>query len=71
MANLKDNLTIKILQKAEDERYGILAGVAYDGGQALALVRAFEAKRSPGMLLLFPLTVHQLGGSFLKYCLDM
>lgn len=71
MSGLSNNRTLQILRKAEDEKYGILAQVVYDAGQALAFVRAMEAKRSPGILQMFPVTVQQLGGSFLKYCVDM
>ena len=71
MSGLQNNLTLDILRKAEDGRYGVLAGVVYDGGQALAFVKAMENKKSPGILQMFPITIHQLGPSFVKYCLDL
>lgn len=71
MSGLKNNRTLEILRKAEEGRYGILAQCVYDANQALAFVRACEAKRSPGILQLFPITVKLGGGPFLRYCIDM
>lgn len=71
MSGLTNNRTLEILRKAEDEGYGIIAQVIYDANQALAFVRGLEAKRSPGILQMFPITVKHGGGAFLKYCLDM
>lgn len=65
------NRTLEILSRAEAGGYGILAQVAYDAGMAKALVEALEAKRSPGMLLLFPVTLEHGRGPFLRYCLDL
>ncbi|WOO82050.1 Putative fructose-bisphosphate aldolase [Vanrija pseudolonga] len=71
MSGLKNNRTLEILRKAEEGRYGILAQCVYDANQALAFVRACEAKRSPGILQLFPITVKLGGGPFLRYCIDI
>lgn len=71
MSGLKNNRTLEILRKAEEGKYGILAQVIYDTNQALATVRGLEAKRSPGIVQMFPITVMHGGPAFLKYCLDI
>jgi fructose-bisphosphate aldolase class II len=71
MSGLENNRTLQILKKAEEGRYGIIAQVVYDTNQAWAFVRACEAKRSPGILQMFPVTVMHGGGAFLRYCLDI
>ncbi|KAF7560808.1 hypothetical protein G7046_g3339 [Stylonectria norvegica] len=56
----QDNRTLQILEAASRGKYGVLAAVCYNIEHLTALVRAAEAKRSPLILLLFPLTVRQL-----------
>lgn len=71
MSGLSDNRTLRILQAAQKGGYAVNAQVVYDAGQARAYVDACERKRSPGILMLFPISVQQQGGPLLRYCLDM
>ena len=57
---LRSNRTLSILQKAEQEEYGVLAAIAYNIEHVTALVRAAEACRSPLILQLFPSTLIQV-----------
>lgn len=70
MSDLKDNLTLKILSRAEQEGYGIHAQVCYDVQSVVAFVRAAEKARSPAMVQVFPATLSQFGKPFLRFCLD-
>lgn len=71
MSGLTQNRTLQILNAAQEGGYAVNAQVVYDAGQALAYVRACERKRSPGILMMFPISVQQGGGAFLRYCLDV
>ncbi|EJT49855.1 hypothetical protein A1Q1_01007 [Trichosporon asahii var. asahii CBS 2479] len=71
MSGLTSNRTLQILKKAQEGGYAVNAQVVYDAGQARAYVDACERKRSPGILMLFPISVQQQGGAFLRYCLDI
>ena len=71
MSGLTSNRTLQILRKAQEGGYAVNAQVVYDAGQARAYVDACERKRSPGILMLFPISVQQQGGAFLRYCLDI
>lgn len=71
MSGLTNNRTLQILKKAQAGGYAVNAQVVYDSGQARAYVDACERKKSPGILMLFPISVQQQGGAFLRYCLDM
>ncbi|CAO1613021.1 unnamed protein product [Parajaminaea phylloscopi] len=70
MPSLDDNLTLKILAKAEAEGYGVHAQVCYDTPSVVAFVRAAEKARSPAILQMFPATLRQFGRPFLRFCLD-
>ncbi|KAG7060474.1 fructose-bisphosphate aldolase class-II [Colletotrichum scovillei] len=54
------NRSLQILQAATEGRYGVLSVVIYNIEHLTAVVRAAEAKKSPMLILLFPLTVKQL-----------
>ncbi|KAF7187248.1 putative fructose-bisphosphate aldolase [Pseudocercospora fuligena] len=51
---LPTNKTAQILAKAEKEGYGVIAAIAYNIEQILALVKAAENTRSPLILQFFP-----------------
>ncbi|KXT17931.1 hypothetical protein AC579_5895 [Pseudocercospora musae] len=51
---LATNKTAQILAKAEKEGYGVIAAIAYNIEQILALVKAAENTRSPLILQFFP-----------------
>ncbi|CAK9780302.1 aldolase [Cutaneotrichosporon oleaginosum] len=69
--SIETNRTLQILASAAAGHYAVLAQVVYDGTQAHAFVRACEARRAPGILQLFPVTLTHLGAPFLRYCLDV
>lgn len=71
MSGLENNRTLQILKAAEEGKYGVIAQVIYDTNQAWAFVKGLEAKRAPGIIQMFPVTISQCGGAFLKYCLDI
>ncbi|KAK0376652.1 fructose-bisphosphate aldolase class-II [Colletotrichum paranaense] len=54
------NRSLQILQAATEGKYGVLSVVIYNIEHLTAVVRAAEAKKSPMLILLFPLTVKQL-----------
>ncbi|KAK1705807.1 fructose-bisphosphate aldolase class-II [Colletotrichum lupini] len=54
------NRSLQILQAATEGKYGVLSVVIYNVEHLTAVVRAAEAKKSPMLILLFPLTVKQL-----------
>ncbi|KAK1450732.1 fructose-bisphosphate aldolase class-II [Colletotrichum cuscutae] len=54
------NRSLQILQAATKGKYGVLSVVIYNIEHLTAVVRAAEAKKSPMLILLFPLTVKQL-----------
>ncbi|KXH51951.1 fructose-bisphosphate aldolase class-II [Colletotrichum nymphaeae SA-01] len=54
------NRSLQILQAATEGGYGVLSVVIYNIEHLTAVVRAAEAKKSPMLILLFPLTVKQL-----------
>lgn len=45
--------------------------LSYDALAAVALVRAAERSRSPAILMIFPVTMHWGGKSFLRYLVDL
>lgn len=52
-----NNTTIRILRKAERERYGVIAAIAYNLEQIHGLVTAAEEARSPVIIQFFPWAV--------------
>ncbi|KAK1636326.1 fructose-bisphosphate aldolase class-II [Colletotrichum phormii] len=54
------NRSLQILQAATEGKYGVLSVVIYNIEHLTAVVRAAEVKKSPMLILLFPLTVKQL-----------
>jgi len=60
-AKLKDNKSIAILDAAERGGYGVVSHVCYNFEQIIAVARAAEAKKSPAMILLFPIAMKQYG----------
>ncbi|KAJ6618006.1 aldolase [Mycena sp. CBHHK59/15] len=71
MANsLVGNRTVKLLIKAEQGGYGILAQTCYDAHSVIGLVRSAERMKSPAILQLFPVTLAYGKGPFLQFCLN-
>lgn len=50
----KSNRTLEILRKAQEEKYGVIAIIAYTFDQAVTIVRTAERMKSPIMILVFP-----------------
>ncbi|CAO1636968.1 unnamed protein product [Sympodiomycopsis kandeliae] len=68
--SIKDNRTLKLMRDAEAGGYCIYAQVCYDIQSVVAFVRACEKFRSPGMIMIFPVSMVSFGKPFLRFCLD-
>ncbi|KAF2629845.1 fructose-bisphosphate aldolase [Macroventuria anomochaeta] len=63
----QNNLTWRILHKAQKNSYAVGAFNCYNDDGVLAVIRAAEAKKSPAIIQLFPWTLHFQGPDFVRY----
>lgn len=64
------NKHLSILKRAEEERYGVIAAIAYNIEQILGLIRAAEKARSPLILQFFPWAITFSDGLLLRTAAD-
>lgn len=58
LKDTKDNIAVKILRHAAENKYGVPGLVVYNLETVVAAIRAAEKKNSPLQLLLFPWSLH-------------
>lgn len=61
-----NNTTLKILRHAEQNRYGVLATIAYNLDHVIAMIQAAENKRSPLIIQLFPWAIVHSNGDLIR-----
>lgn len=66
----KKNRHLSILQHAEENRYGVIAAIAYNIEQILGLVRAAEQASSPLILQFFPWAITFTDGLLIRTASD-
>lgn len=64
------NKSNRVLQAAENGRYGVIAAIAYNIEHILGFVRAAEVARSPIIIQFFPWTVNYSSGLLVRTAAD-
>lgn len=70
LPDLRNNKTIRILEDAEENGYGVIASIVYNIEHILGVIKAAELKRSPLIIQVFPWAITFSDGLLIRTAAD-